>query len=102
MSLVGHQSSWEAENGEISVVEDLGYSTGRLVLCDVGLDEPHKMIDNYEDVLSLRLLSQVGRNFHFDEIYVDQIHRLGRQDGYQFRCLNLGLENDASSTVSKG
>ena len=67
--MIGHQSSWEAEDGEISVVEDLGYSTGRLVLGDIGLDEPRKVVDDHEDVFGLWLLPQVSRDFHFDEIY---------------------------------
>ena len=68
----------KAKDREISVIEDLSHSTGRLVFCDVGLDEPRKMIDDYKDVFGLRLLSQIGGDFHFDEIYVDQIHRLRR------------------------
>ena len=99
--MIGHQSPWKPKNGKISVIEDPGYSVSRLVLGHVGLDEPCEVVNDHEDIFGLGLLPQVSRDFHFYEIYVDQIHRLRRQDGYELRCLNLGFKDDTLLAIFK-
>ena len=68
MCLIGHQASWDSKYGKVLVIQNLGHGVGHLIFSDVHLYESHKVIYDDEDILCLRFLSQITRQFHLNKV----------------------------------